>query len=40
VFSGIYALPYLGEGKFGQIEHVETTNTLGEYLDAIYNTEQ
>ncbi|MBR5871911.1 MAG: hypothetical protein IKZ09_12830 [Clostridia bacterium] len=40
VFSGVYALPYLGDGKFGQIEHIETTDTLGEYLDALYNTEQ
>ena len=36
VFGGVYALPYLGDGQFGKIEHVETVQTLGEYLDEIY----
>lgn len=39
VLGGVYALPYLGNGKFGKIEHVETLYTLGEYLVHIYSSE-
>ena len=36
VYFGIYALPYLGDGQFGKIEHVETIQTLGNYLTELY----
>jgi hypothetical protein len=36
VYYGVYALPYLGDGRFGKIEHVETVQTLGSMLDELY----
>ena len=36
VMHGVYALPYLGDGQFGKIEHVETVQTLGSMLDELY----
>ncbi|MBQ7299695.1 MAG: hypothetical protein IJW77_07630 [Clostridia bacterium] len=36
VMFGVYALPYLGDGQFGKIEHVETVQTLGSMLDELY----
>lgn len=36
VMGGVYALPYLGDGQFGKIEHVETIQTLGNYLTELY----
>ncbi|MBE6659145.1 MAG: hypothetical protein E7604_11985 [Ruminococcaceae bacterium] len=36
VMFGVYALPYLGEGQFGQIVPVEATQTLGQLIEMLY----
>ena len=36
VMQGVYALPYFDDGRFGTIGHVETVQTLGEFLDTAY----
>ncbi len=36
VMQGVYALPYFDDGRFGKIGHVETVQTLGEFLDTAY----